>query len=385
MLTGSREIMDIVPWGDLPLQITVRRQVVEPEEAVRLLQAGEGNGWDGILAYGVDLPLVEVLVRWGLPVVAVEEGASPERVRDLFKAGVRDCVDLSSGPLRFLPALQEIQQEVISQRQAVAGGGRITGIVSPKGGTGVTLLAVNLAVGLASRSGGAARVALVDLDAEKRDAEFLLGVEPQRRLPDLLPVLDEMSQEVLDKVAYPGPGGLHFLGAAPGEDVFRGPDGGERLGELLDGIGRGYHQVLVDLSGSGRDNLPDVAARCDRLLLVVTADSLCLNATRLYLEEMAERGISRERFSLVVNRSRPGKEEIRPEFASRLVGLPLAGKIPGSYWDIQGALNRREVPILKRRKSPFNQAITTMLDAMTGTRSARTRWAWWKPWRWALR
>src|SRR5206468_4013843 len=71
-----------------------------------------------------------------------------------------------------------------------AGGAAATGVaqspmicvLGPKGGTGKTLTACNLAVGLASAGN---RVALVDLDLQFGDVGLALGLAPDQTIYDL--------------------------------------------------------------------------------------------------------------------------------------------------------------------------------------------------------
>ena len=62
--------------------------------------------------------------------------------------------------------------------------GRIVTVFSPKGGTGKTVTATNLAAALAKDDGK--RTLLIDLDLQFGDAAIMLGIEPEKTIHDLV-------------------------------------------------------------------------------------------------------------------------------------------------------------------------------------------------------
>ena len=104
-------------------------------------------------------------------------------MRRLFEMGADDVLELPQDPAAVLFAFQK----AVVRRQAgpsVAGSatGKIISVLGPKGGTGKTLTATNLAVGLA-QSG--ARVIIVDLDLQFGDVGLTLGMRPETTIYDL--------------------------------------------------------------------------------------------------------------------------------------------------------------------------------------------------------
>src|SRR5919197_1569668 len=58
--------------------------------------------------------------------------------------------------------------------------GRIITVFSPKGGTGKTVIATNLAAALAKEN--SRRTLLLDLDLQFGDAAIMLGIEPEKTI-----------------------------------------------------------------------------------------------------------------------------------------------------------------------------------------------------------
>src|SRR5919201_1496960 len=117
------------------------------------------------------------------PIVVLVHDARDGFVRRVFEAGADDVVVLPESPERVAFTFEK----AIARRQgaAVASGVALAPMVcvlGPKGGTGKTLTACNLAVALA---GKAQKVALVDLDLQFGDVGLALGLSPEKTIYDL--------------------------------------------------------------------------------------------------------------------------------------------------------------------------------------------------------
>ena len=90
-------------------------------------------------------------------------------------------------------------EKVIAARTGLAvhgqGAAPLIGVLGPKGGTGKTLIATNLAVALAQRD---ANVVLVDLDLQFGDVGLALGLSPERTIYDLMKAGAPFDAEKLD-------------------------------------------------------------------------------------------------------------------------------------------------------------------------------------------
>jgi pilus assembly protein CpaE len=199
--------------------------------------------------------------------------------------------------------------------------GRVVAVYGPRGGAGVTFLATNLAAASAAR--GASTV-LVDLDLFFADVTCAIGVPPASEIAtvaDLVPVLDELTQDHLGRVLYTHPTGFRVLLGPPEPSLAAAlpPD---------------YAATVVDLLRTERDvvilHLPralDEACRgalelADEVLLVVSLDVLSFRAAHRSLTYLAGLGLT-ARCRLIVNRAAPG--EVIPDDVERVFGLrPLA-------------------------------------------------------------
>lgn len=129
-----------------------------------------------------------------------------------------------------------------------------------KGGSGKSTIVFNLAVWLAERG---AKLSLVDLD-------------PQRTLSDLVAVREEM--------------GVKPRLAAPGRS-------------LRDIEGQGW--TLIDFGAAAAENLGDIVASADIVLVPVAPSQADIWATQRYLEIVGARRKAEAQIALFVNRAEP--------------------------------------------------------------------------------
>jgi pilus assembly protein CpaE len=108
------------------------------------------------------------------PVVVISSSPPNGFVRRVFDAGADDIITLPAAPADVLFALKKAMTR--KQGQASASGVALAPMIcvlGPKGGTGKTMTACNLAVSIASAGN---EVALVDLDLQFGDVGLALGL-----------------------------------------------------------------------------------------------------------------------------------------------------------------------------------------------------------------
>lgn len=218
--------------------------------------------------------------------------------------------------------------------------GRVVAVYGPRGGTGVTFLAANLAAATASR--GASTV-LVDLDPFFADVTCAIGVPPTSEITtvaDLVPVLDELTRDHLGRVLYAHPAGFRALLGPPEPSLAAAlpPEYGARAVELL----RTEADVIIlHLPRALDEACRGALELADEVLLVVSLDVLSFRAAHRALTYLGGLGLT-ARCRLVVNRASPG--DVIPEDVERVFGLrPLA--ILKHDRTIPRAMNRGELVV----------------------------------------
>jgi pilus assembly protein CpaE len=214
--------------------------------------------------------------------------------------------------------------------------GKVIVVVSPKGGSGKTVLASNLAVVLANRFPG--QVAAVDLDVQFGDLGSSLGLRPEHTLAHLArsSSIDATTTKVF---LTPYERNLYVLCGAPtpeeADDVT--PD---HVSAVLTMLANDFAFVVVD-TPAGLDDRTLAAVECaSDLLLVSSLDVSSIRSLRKVVDTLDKLGVTTPRH-FVLNRA-DAKVGIDVNDAAAAVGLPVAGTIPSS----------REVPLAMNLGSP---------------------------------
>jgi pilus assembly protein CpaE len=199
--------------------------------------------------------------------------------------------------------------------------GRVVSVFGPRGGTGVTFMATNLAGACADRG---ADTVLVDLDAFYADVTAALGIagEGVPTVADLAPVADELTEDHLRDTLHPHPRGFRVL-LSPHRPLDRGlsPPVAAAALRLL----RAHHDlVLVHLPRGLDRGIRAALEASDIVLVVVTLDVLALRNAQRAMDVLRAAGLE-SRCRLVMNRVRRG--EVIPADAERVLGLPAAAVI----------------------------------------------------------
>jgi pilus assembly protein CpaE len=238
--------------------------------------------------------------RHDRPVVVLCESSPNGFVRRVFEAGADDIVTLPESPGNVLFTLQK----AVARKQGAAAATGVAlapmvCVLGPKGGTGKTLTACNLAVSLASSG---RRVALVDLDLQFGDVGLALGLAPERTIYDLAKSGGSVDPEKVESFLVPHSSGVRVLMAPTRPDQAAGITV-EFLRDVYAALRASNDFVVVDTAPGFT---PEVIASIDsssHVCMVGMLDSLSLKNTKLGLETLELMGYEQGRISLLLNRA----------------------------------------------------------------------------------
>jgi pilus assembly protein CpaE len=247
--------------------------------------------------------LIEIAVKQhpDRPVVVLYHGPPDEFMRRAFEAGADDLIALpdSEERVRFT-----LEKAVARRRGTVTAGAQapMICILGPKGGTGKTLTACNLAVAFAQAG---KRSALVDLDLQFGDVGIALGLPPDRTVYDLVRSGGSLDEEKLAGFLTKDASGAEVL-IAPTRPDQAGLITVEFVRELLRLLRATHDVVIVDTPPSFS---PEVIAAIDlasHLCMVGTLDALALKDSKLGMETLELMGHKGAKVRFVLNRANGG-------------------------------------------------------------------------------
>ena len=181
-----------------------------------------------------------------------------------------------------------------------SGRARIITVFSPKGGTGKTVIATNMAAALAKDDGR--RTLLLDLDLQFGDAAIMLGIEPEKTIFDFVNAPGELDPDKLAGYTTKHKSGLDILPAPlRPEDAELVTEA--KLGRLIEVARVCYDAIIVDTSPFFHGPMLATLDRTDELLLVCSLDVPTLKNVRLALGTLDMLSFPPARIRIVLNRA----------------------------------------------------------------------------------
>src|SRR6478609_1269076 len=284
------------------------------------------------------------------PVIVMTEASPNGFLRQVFEAGADDVIPLPLPPSEVAFTLQK----VIARRKGLV-------MPGPKGGTGKTLVATNLAVALAQRD---ANVVLVDLDLQFGDIGLALGLSPERTMYDLMKAGPPFDHEKLDRHLIRHSSGVKVL-IAPTRPDQASAVSIEFLRDIYASLRTMCDAVIVDTPPGFT---PEVIATIDvstEICMVRMLDSLSLKNTKLGLETLDLMGYETDRISLVLNRA-DSRVGITPDDVSTIVGRGPDVSIPSDR-EIPRSINEGTPIVASRQSSGAAKAFRSLADRYAKT------------------
>lgn len=177
--------------------------------------------------------------------------------------------------------------------------GHIITVYSPKGGSGCTMLATNLAVCLNNED---TSVVLVDGNLQFGDVAVFLNEQGKFSIADLAPRVDELDAEVVESVTVKhAQSGVRVL-IAPTRPEYADNVSGEQFNKILSFLRQMYAYVIVDTASALNDITLNAIDVSDLVILLATQDIPAIKNARLFLDVADAAGMDRRRFLFVMNR-----------------------------------------------------------------------------------
>lgn len=304
-------------------------------------------------------------------------------MRRAMLAGARDFLTKPPMADELLSAIrragemstQEREKMSQAQVQAVAIGsgglgasrqlGKVITIYSPKGGTGCTTIAVNLALLL---NNSETKVLLVDGNMQFGDVAIFVNEQGKNSVVDLATRVDELDVEILDSVMINHKSGLHIL-AAPARPEYAEQVSGDQFVQLIEYLRRYYAYILIDTISILTDITLGAIDKSDVIVLVTTQDIPSIKNSRLFLDLLQSLGISRDRIVFTMNRfdKRIG---ITTDRVGENLKQPIVATIPLDERVVIPSVNRGDPFILENMTQPSGRGILSLAKGVKASLTA---------------
>jgi len=291
------------------------------------------------------------------PVLIVASSGSSGLLEQALDAGVADVLLLPQLVENVVFAIRKATHSGRRHSEAGGGGrhGKIVTVFSPKGGTGKTVTATNLATAAAKFEGR--KALLLDLDLQFGDAAIMMGVEPDKTIYDLVVAPGELDSEKLAGYTTKHPCGLFVLPAPlRPEDAELVTEA--KLGRLLEVARESFDVIVVDTSPFFHGPMLATLDRTDELLLLCSLDVPTLKNLRLALQTLDLLSFPKQRVRIVLNRSN-SKVGMKPNEVEGALGMKVRFEVPSDR-AVPLAVNRGNPVVLTEESSDVSRAIKSM-------------------------
>jgi len=238
--------------------------------------------------------------------------------------------------------------------------GKVIVVYSPKGGTGCTTIATNLAVSLHKEETPAI---IVDGNVQFGDVAVFLNQQSKNSVADLTPRAEELDLEIVEEVTVAhAESGIKIL-AAPTRPELADQVKGDQFGKVVDFLRHMYAYVIVDTTSVLSDVTLAAIDNADLIVLVTTQEIPAIKDARLFLDLLTSLSISRDRIVLVLNRydKRIG---ITPEKISENFKQEVVTVMPYDDRTVLPSVNRGKPFMLGDKSRPIMRSFLTLTEAI---------------------
>ena len=238
--------------------------------------------------------------------------------------------------------------------------GKVITVYSPKGGTGCTTIAVNLAIALHNDD---TRTTLVDGNFQYGDVAVFINEQGKNTIIDLATRVNELDPEIVEGVMIKhAASGVHVL-AAPSRPEYSEKVSGDQFAQLIDYLRQMYAYVVIDTTPTLSDITLAAVDKSNVIVLVTTQDIPSIKNARLFLDLVQTIGIERERIVFTMNRY-DKRIAITPERVGDNLKQPVAAVIPLDERVVVPAVNRGIPFILENKTQPSARGILSLAESV---------------------
>ena len=236
--------------------------------------------------------------------------------------------------------------------------GKIFVVYSPKGGTGKTTIATNLALALHSEE---RKAVLVDANPQFGDVAVFLNEQVKNNVLDLTPRVEDLDPDVVKEVVIShNASGLNLVAAPPRPELAEKLNA-EQFGKLLTYLRQIYAYIVVDTTSYLIDVVQSALEVADVIILLTVQDIPAIKNANAFLTLMDQSGIKRDRIMFVMNRY-DKRISISPERVGESLRQEIVAVVPFDDRAVITSINRG-IPIMQESKAhPISKSILALAE-----------------------
>jgi pilus assembly protein CpaE len=293
-----------------------------------------------------------------LPIIMFSARFQPIDKQTALDAGATDYLSKSTSPDVLIGRINEL----LPGQQAAPATQMTIGLFSLRGGTGVTSLAVNLALALALTK--KTPTTLVDLAPLGGHTALMLGLRPTSSVADaLFASKDEVTLETIKPHFIQHNAGVQLLASSLNYDHLLHLND-RRLEQLVTVLKAGFAYTILDIPPLLEPRAGAMLQLFDKVVLVLAPDMPSLQSVAVALQGLIRLGVADNKIVVVVNNILP-QGGLPVEVIQKTLKRPVLASIPYEA-DMIKAVNSGKPLLLSSPQSPAVATIAQLANALLG-------------------
>ena len=287
-------------------------------------------------------------------IFATATDKSSDTILKIMRAGATEYLlrPVSNTDLTF--ALQKHGRLWLVKPSEDEAGGRIITVFSPKGGAGVTTIAINLATNIHDMTDKP--TVLVDLDLNAGDVTTFLNMKPSYSITDVTMNISRLDRNFLQGVIAKHESGISVL--AEPQKIEEGVSiSSSEIKKVLSLLKSMFKYIIIDAETIS-ERTTTAIEMADMILLVFFMSLPSIKNMQRHLKYFDRLGLGRDRVKLIANRYLK-KSDITIQDTEKALNYPIFWTLPNDYDTSMTCLNKG-VPISEG--APRSQLNAAMKD-----------------------
>ncbi|MCB0153371.1 MAG: response regulator [Anaerolineae bacterium] len=288
------------------------------------------------------------------PIIMFSARFQPVDRQTALSSGATDYLSKTTSPNDLLKRISELLPGHTATVEHTA-----VGLFSLRGGTGLSSLAVNLAVSFALSK--KKPTALIDMAKLGGHTALMLGMRPTSSVSQVLSTVRELTPEAIKPHFIQHNSGVHLLGSALGYDHELSLTD-SKLEPFMTAIKATFPYTVLDIPHSLESGFAPTMQLLSKILIVITPDMPSLQSTAITLQGLARLGIPEKKIELIVNHT-ISTNALPLETIQKVVKRPILTTLPFEPEMIK-AVNSNKPLILHSPKSAGAAAIIALANKL---------------------
>jgi pilus assembly protein CpaE len=236
--------------------------------------------------------------------------------------------------------------------------GKLLLVYSPKGGTGCSVVACNLAIALTQTTSKA--VALLDGSLQFGDIGVLLNLQSGQTIADATRRIEELDSDLLSVIMSAHPSGIRVLAAppsAPESDTITT----EAYKRIMSRLKKDFDYVIQDTWSHLDDIVLSAIDLADRILIVMTPEIPSIKSTKQFFEIAEALEFPAGQIDLILNKTFP-RDRIRAEQIENTMKHRILAQFEFDPRVIRPTINQGQPLILAQPNHPLSQKFLQLAE-----------------------